>query len=181
MVRQSCNTSQALYGVSYSAVIIGNLTVTSGAHLIFDTFDPVTYSYYGLGSDRYVTFESGSQLQVTGSVLPPGLSSSRVRAAGGCGCGCGYWCGRGGVDVGIGVRLCVCVCAWWHDGEKMNINVGYVPPSESIPVSTWWTALLKRVSLPEAPSTPFCFCFCFCCSLSSIFTQHSLRIWSASS
>ena len=33
----------------------------------------------------------------------------------------------------------------------------------------WWTALLNRVSLPEAPSTPFCFCFCFCCSLSSIF------------
>lgn len=24
----------------------------------------------------------------------------------------------------------------------------------------WWTALLSRVSLPEAPSTPFCFCCC---------------------
>ena len=56
-----------------------------------------------------------------------------------------------------------------HDGEKINVYVGYVPPSESIPVSTWWTALLNRVSLPEAPSTLFCFCFCFCCSLSSIF------------
>ena len=57
----------------------------------------------------------------------------------------------------------------WHDGKKINIYVGYVPPSESIPFSTWWTALLNRVSLPEPPSTPFCFCFCFCCLLSSIF------------
>ena len=26
--------------------------------------------------------------------------------------------------------------SWWHDAEKLNIYVGYVPPSESIPVST---------------------------------------------
>ena len=56
--------------------------------------------------------------------------------------------------------------SWWHDGRKTNIYVGYVPPSELIPVSTWWTALLNRVSLPEAPSTPFC--FCFCCSVAPI-------------
>ena len=39
--------------------------------------------------------------------------------------------------------------------------VGYAPRSEWIPVSTRWTALLNRVSLPETLSTPLCFRFCF--------------------
>ena len=50
----------------------------------------------------------------------------------------------------------VCVCA------RARVCV-------SILVNTWWTALLNRVSPPEALSTPFCFCFCFCCSLAPIF------------
>ena len=48
----------------------------------------------------------------------------------------------------------------------------FVPLSESIPVSTSWTAPLSRVSVPRAPSAPFCFCYC----LISVFCTSGLSL-----
>jgi hypothetical protein len=144
VVQQSCNSSQSLSrrsGTAYSVITTGNVTVQSGGQLIFDTFDPVTYSYYGLGTAQYVSFESGSYLQVVSASASTFSNKVLVRSSPNSSCSTGFTSNITNCPSGL-------TCSITTGSSSSECLIYYnqqTTSSDDSDESLWWLMLLLLI------------------------------------